>query len=312
MAIAHPLAAAAAAFCAAWVFFSDDLSPHGTILRLARRLVWAIQGTVHRIAQTGFTDSLLTVDDASLAARDLLAALSEAGFVLTLRESVVWLFIISLLASALGAILASSWLGAVVGAGSYCLALHVHAARARQERARALSSEMPAVFRSLAVSLGSGLTLSQSIAYVGSREDGIAAPAFARCSLRLVCGEPYEEALEGLVSDLDTPGIGLLSTALAISHQTGSPLQGLFMRSARLVERSGELERLLAVKTAQVRLSVRIVCLLPAIIVGILLVISPDFQTGITTPIGFGSLVIACCMDAAAVLIVRHLSRGII
>ena len=66
------------------------------------------------------------------------------------------------------------------------------------------------------------------------------------------------------------------------------------------------------VKTAQVRLSVRIVCLLPAIIVGILLVISPDFQTGITTPIGFGSLVIACSMDAAAVLIVRHLSRGII
>ena len=312
MALAHLLMASIAAFCSAWMLFSDGPSPRSIALRLARRLMRIVQGAVRRIAQTGFADALLSFDDVSLAAHEMRVALSETGIVLTIRECAVWLSVICMLAVVFGMLLASSWLGFLVGTASYCFALHAHAVRSRRERVRALSSEMPSVFRSLAVSLGSGLTLSQAIAYVGSREEGVAAPAFARCSLRLICGEPYEEALDGLVGDLDTPGMGLLSSALAISHQTGSPLQGLFMRSARLVERSGELERLLSVKTAQVRLSVRIVCLLPAVIVGILLVISPDFQVGIATPVGFGSLVIACCMDAAAVLIVRHLSKGII
>lgn len=312
MELAHPLEAATAAFLAVWMLFSDGPSPRGVVQRFARRLMRIAYGAVRRIAQTGLADFILSIDDASLAACDLRMRLSESGVVLTLAECAVLLPVLCIVAALLGAVLASSWLGIPVGAGSCCFALHAYAVRSRRQREHALSSEMPAVFRSLAVSLGSGLTLSQAIAYVGSRDEGIAAPAFARCSLRLVCGEPYEEALAGLVGDLDTPGIGLLSSALAISHQTGSPLQGLFMRSARLVERSGELERLLAVKTAQVRLSVRIVCLLPAIIVGILLVISPDFQAGIATPIGFGSLIIACLMDVAAVLIVRHLSRGII
>ena len=47
------------------------------------------------------------------------------------------------------------------------------------------------------------------------------------------------------------------------SHRTGSPLRDLLARSAALVERQGEFERELEVKTAQVRLSARIVCSLP-------------------------------------------------
>ncbi|HQE70602.1 MAG TPA: type II secretion system protein, partial [Atopobiaceae bacterium] len=64
--------------------------------------------------------------------------------------------------------------------------------------------------------------------------------------------------------------------------------------------------------TAQVRLSVRVVCLLPVVLVGLLLIISPDFQKGVAPPAGLISLGLACCMDVAAVLIVRHLSRGIL
>ena len=97
-----------------------------------------------------------------------------------------------------------------------------------------------------------------------------------------------------------------------MSHRTGSPLRDLFTRSARLVERTSEFERLLTVKTAQVRLSVKIVCVLPAALVALLSVISPDFRSGLATPAGMGSVAVAAVMDGFALLVVRRLVRKVI
>lgn len=115
-----------------------------------------------------------------------------------------------------------------------------------------------------------------------------------------------------LSRELDAPGVGLLVTALAIAQRTGSPLRSLFQNSARLVERQGEYERLLAVKTAQVRLSVRIVCLLPLVLVCLLSLISVDYQNGLSTPAGAVSLLVAACMDGCALIVIRRLMRGVI
>jgi tight adherence protein B len=97
-----------------------------------------------------------------------------------------------------------------------------------------------------------------------------------------------------------------------ISQRTGSPLMALFQRSAVLVERQGEFERLLSVKTAQVRLSARIVCLLPAVMVAGLSLISHDFQHGLLTPVGMGSVLVAALMDGVALLIIRRLMEGVL
>ena len=79
-----------------------------------------------------------------------------------------------------------------------------------------------------------------------------------------------------------------------------------------LVERQGELERLLSVKTAQVRLSVRVVSALPPIMVGTLSLISPDFQRGVMTPVGLGCILVAAVLDAVAIVSIRALMRGIV
>lgn len=181
----------------------------------------------------------------------------------------------------------------------------------RQE-ARALGEEMPGVFRTLAMALSSGETLPQAIDYLGRRGSGRAAPAFAHASLRLRCGASVEEALTELPRELPGPGVGLLSVALVISQRTGSPLGGLLEHAALLAERQGESERMLMVKTAQVRLSVRVVCLLPALMVALLSLISPDFRAGLATPVGALSLVVAAGMDAAALVAIRKIMRGVL
>ena len=206
--------------------------------------------------------------------------------------------------------------GTVLGVSVCVLASGVgvglwHSSRLRA-RERALIDEMPEVFRTLAMALGSGETLTQAIEYVGVHEKGYAGEAFVHAALRLRCGASTEDAMAQLSRELDAPGVGLLTTALVIAQRTGSPLRTLFQSSARLVERQGEYERMLAVKTAQVRLSVRIVCLLPLILVCLLSLISVDFQHGVGTPAGTVCLLIAALMDGCALLLIRRLMRGVI
>ena len=309
MALAALIVSAVSAFCAAMFACTSQSGTHKAFSRLLRRTSRLLGSLVSALSRTSAAEAVSKSKSASVAADSLRSWFQKRAVHLTSAEAGSVLILLGGAAALLGAFLAASPLGALVGFASFALGVGAYASKCRRAHEQALSAEMPAVFRSLAVSLGSGLTLSQAIAYVGSREDSVAAPAFAHCSLRLMCGDPYEEVLLDLSRELNTSGAGLLASALAISHRTGSPLHGLFMRSAGLVERAGELERLLVVKTAQVRLSVRVVCLLPALLVAILLMISPDYRAGISTPAGMVSLALAVCMDLAAVLIVRSLSK---
>lgn len=185
------------------------------------------------------------------------------------------------------------------------------ASRRRRDH-KELVSAMPGIYRTLSVALASGQTLSQAVDYVGAHERGPAAEAFARMSLRLRCGTPIEEAVVLLGKELDVPGSDLLPMALVISHRTGSPLRELLLRTAALAEGRGEFERTLGVKTAQVRLSVRIVCLLPVAMLGLLALLSPDFQAGLQTPVGMGCVLVAALLDALALLVIRRLMRGVL
>ena len=231
---------------------------------------------------------------------------------LDLRQTVSLLWVstaaLALIAMATSRVLV---LGPIAIALSF-VAMPIASAALESRRRRAIEREMPAVFRTLAMAMGSGETLSQAVDYLAAHGGGEVAKAFTRTSLRMHCGYPARESLDLLARELDAPGVGLLVTALLISQRTGSPLRSLFRRSARLVERQGEFERMLGVKTAQVRLSVRVVSGLPVIMIALLSLISSDFQRGLSTPVGAACILAAALMDGAAILIIRRLMRGVV
>ena len=278
----------------------------------ARRAYRAVSEACAALGDSALVDLLLRLASwralADGAARRL-----RAGHVAATRETACALVVAGVaVVSMLAGLFARSLIGLVAGVALCCVGIEVwHSSRERARR-RALVDEMPQVFRTLAMALGSGETLTQAIEYVGVHESGYAGQAFVQAALRLRCGASTEEAMAQLTRDLDAPGIGLLATALVIAQRTGSPLRGLFQSSAQLVERQGEYERMLAVKTAQVRLSVRIVCLLPVLLVCVLSLISVDFQQGLATVPGTACLLVATAMDGAALAIIRHLMRGVL
>jgi tight adherence protein B len=248
--------------------------------------------------------------------RSCAARLARAPRVLALgldvRSCCAAVVVAQALAAALAGVLMGSVSCALVAWIALLAAVPALDTRARTAARKQAASEMPGVFRTLAVAMGAGQTLAQAVSYVGSHAKGAVGESFSRLALRMRCGMAAEDALDVLAHELDAPGVGLLSTALVVSHRTGSPLRSLFQRSAKLVERQGEFERMLTVKTAQVRLSVRIVCLLPAILVGVLTLISPDFQRGLLTASGLACVGVAALLDGLAVLIVRRLARGVL
>lgn len=303
---------AASAGIATTLLLGEGLRLGGSAAPVGRALAARGQAMLSRLGRSAAVQATAMLPGWEWAARRLESAAARAGVGLGEGRAQALLLLGVLACGVASALLFWSVVAGVAAMVSIALLLAVGEGRARTARSRELTQEMPAIFRTLSVALGSGQTLAQAVEYVGTHERGPAAEAFGRLSLRLRCGLGTEEALALLAGELEAPGVELLATALVVSHRTGSPLMDLLTRSARLVERQGEFQRLLAVKTAQVRLSVRIVCALPAVLVLLLALISPDFQRGLLTPAGLLSVLVAMVMDAVALLIIRRLMRGVV
>jgi len=300
------------AWTASMVMWQGDVPTTMLTSRLLHGMRRRVRAVLASLGRTRLVDALLSQRSWQVASDELSSRLSTTSGRLGRPDACSLLVMSMAFAAALVGILFGSLVPAVVFGIALPSLVPLYVSHEDRRRSEELTREMPSIFRTLSVAMGSGQTLAQAIEYVGSHEAGPAGEGFARASLRLCCGASADEALETLSHELDAPGVGLLATALVISHRTGSPLRGLFLRSARLVERQGEFERLLSVKTAQARLSVRIVCALPVAMVVLLSLISPDFQSGLATPVGIASVFIALSLDGIALVIVRSLLKGVL
>lgn len=256
-------------------------------------------------------DALSSFSYWTLVAREVQYWTINKGVPLSLEAAYVCVAVCVGFSSLFGLFISFSWIGLLAALFMSMVALVLWASSASKQRAQVLAGQMPDVFRSLASALGSGRTLSQAIGYVGSSGSGLLQKEFSRMSLKIACGVPANEALSELPSRVKAPGIDLMVIALDVSARTGAPLQVLFTRLARLVERRAELERELTTKTAQVRLSARMVTALPACLVCLLALLSPDFRAGVVSPVGSRCIAAAIVLDALALFIIRRLMRGV-
>ena len=151
-------------------------------------------------------------------------------------DAFVLFFISGIAASILFGILFESVIGVLCGLFSLFLVPYFLYEHAKHQSALEIAHMMPSIFRTIAVALGSGLTLSQSIEYVSKHTEGVVSESFCIADMQIKCGFPIEEAIEDLAERLDAPGVNLLASALVISHRTGSPLKNLLQKTAELVE----------------------------------------------------------------------------
>lgn len=170
---------------------------------------------------------------------------------------------------------------------------------------------MVEAFGALAASMASGLSLAQAMRYVGSHAQEPVRTEFLRAEAQVACGAGMTEVLDELVERLHAPGLDFVTLALKVSRRTGAPLSDVLGEAARLVRERVELRRKLDVRTAQVRMSARLVAGMPVAMVAFLAATSSDFREGIATVPGAASIAVALLLDGIAWSIIRVVMRSI-
>lgn len=217
--------------------------------------------------------------------------------------------LLALAASALVGVLAWSPLGALVGFVAPFLVLWLRASSRARATESKVAEAMPEAFRTLSISLESGLSLPQAMRYVGGHSEEPVRGEFMRASHAMSCGVPAADALDDMVDRLDAPGLELVSLALKISKRTGAPLRDLLAEASQLAGERIELARQLDVKTSQARMSAQIVAAMPVAMVALLSLLSSDFRSGLATTTGALSVGIAMLLNVLAWAIIRKIMK---
>ncbi len=262
------------AFVAAVVLLGGETrrTPKGLLWLTTRRRLHAAFSRMADTRPVSFLDSRsawhnlgaeLAASESRRVERDARPGLPQVALVTDARQGVAATLAAGVLLACVLCLVATSAVGVPIAAIVLAVGVPIWDGTRQRREARVLAQEMPGVFRTLAMAMGSGETLAQAIDYLGSHETGPAGRPFARL-LRMRCGDSAGEALAGLSEGLHAPGVGLpfpRCSSRSARAVRSSPSSAMPRSSSR---KRGEFERMLEVRTAQVRLSVRIVCGLPS------------------------------------------------
>lgn len=182
------MAAAASAGIAAALALGEAPRLGGAIVLAGRALPPRGLAALVRLGSTPVVQAASLLPGWGWAARRARAFAARAGVTLGEDQAQALLLLAVAACGVFSALLFWSIVAGVAAMLGVALALGVWEARARSVRSKELAQEMPAVFRTLSVAMGSGQTLAQAVEYVGTHERGPAAEPFGRLSLRLRCG----------------------------------------------------------------------------------------------------------------------------
>jgi len=192
------------------------------------------------------------------------------------------------------------------------ICLMVWLKRSDGKRQTGILQALPASFEQLATLLESGLSLHQAILFMSDESQTPASELFRVIQGAVSVGNSMEEASRLAEERLGSLDISLFCAALAINSRAGGSLAPLVERVAAALRERHKLAVELRTETIQVRMSARIVGLLPPAVLIILWLVSPRFVAPLfSTPAGNVALFMSAAANLSGLLIIRYIMRGV-
>lgn len=167
---------------------------------------------------------------------------------------------------------------------------------ADKKREEQFRKGMPEVLRLLCIALESGSSINVALRYASDNCDEPLAGELKRCVWDLEAGQGFGEAMKKLRERTGGSEFAFLAVAMEISHRSGASLTSVLENISALLRQTTELKEDLRTKTAQGRLSSRIVLVMPFVLLAMISIFSPGYITGfLGSPLGI-------CLFAAAVM----------
>lgn len=173
------------------------------------------------------------------------------------------------------------------------------------KRMAEMEAELPEVLRLLCTALESGSSLLMALRYAAGNCDEPLRSELKQTVWDIEAGQSFDEAIEGLRKRTDSAEFAYLSVAMEIQHRSGGSLTEILTTVAAMLKQSAELKEELRTKTAQGRLSSRIVALMPFALLAIFSIFSPGYLAGFFgSPLGIFLFAFALLLEAAGVALV--------
>lgn len=177
-----------------------------------------------------------------------------------------------------------------------------------EKTTKQLREQIPDTFRFMSSCFGAGLTIQQTFEEIVQDSKSKIKFIFKRCCQVFQTGGTISDGLKCLQNIKDLPELAFVSVALDVQHQTGGSMQPVIESAKDMAQSKLELCRMLDVKTAQAKLSARIIIILPFALISIFSIISPGFLNSFFSSfIGIILFLIACIMEGAGIILVRKM-----
>lgn len=157
----------------------------------------------------------------------------------------------------------------------------------RKRRFRRFQALFPDALDSLARALRAGAAVSAALEMVAQESDGPVAVEIRKTFVEVNLGMPWDRALENLSRRVPLTEVALFVAALQIHSRTGGRLGDIMNRLSEGMREQNSLEGEIRSIAAHGKLTGLILTLVPVVIAGIMMVVSPDYiKVLLTHPYG--------------------------
>lgn len=173
---------------------------------------------------------------------------------------------------------------------------------------RAMREQLIILVEDLADSLKAGKSLSQALQMCTGHIGYPMKTHVEKASSLIACGVPADRAFAQAMESAVVTEAQTLSAALQIQYRTGGNLMVLLAEFASQFRQALLFEQNLQTQTAQGRLSVKVVAIIPPILIVIMNVISPSYlDCFLSSTLGRGLFVGAIALDLCGLLMVNKM-----
>ena len=171
----------------------------------------------------------------------------------------------------------TQWLAASLSAVAFFLVPRIILIRQQRNAERQFMALFPNGIDMMVRMLRAGLPISTTVRTIQTDSPPPLSTVFGSLADQVTLGVPFEKALETASDRIGLPDFRFLAVALNIQHATGGNLAATLEILSDLIKKRRALRLKAAAATAEVRMSAYVLGALPAVTMGALLLLRPDY-----------------------------------
>lgn len=263
--------------------------------------------------RSGLTPVLRRLDrllSGQAMAQRLALQLAQANIQVTLPEFLMVEISGAVVGGAIGLIFKGYFISAVAGVVLGLAVPYLYVQRRRQKRIDAFHGQLVDVLSLIVGSLRGGHALTTALDLVSKELSPPTSEEFGRVLREMGFGLTQTEALNNLVTRMESDDLQLIVTAVNISHEVGGNLSEVLEKIAETIRERIRLQGEIRVLTTQQRLTTYLLVALPIVLSVVLSLINPGWIMRLFAP-GWVRIipVMAFMMEIMGFLISMRLTR---